>query len=114
MGALEIFEILVGGLLRFALPLVITLLVASFLKRLDDRWRVENLRETMAAAGVSGPVQNLRCWEAHGCSPERRDQCRANQNPDQPCWESFRVNGHLQNACKRCAFRQLKLSTEAS
>lgn len=114
MGAADFLEIFAGGLLRLLLPVGLTLIFAVLLKRLDDRWRVESLRETMAAAGVSGPVQDLHCWEAHGCSPDRRSQCHASQNPDQPCWESFSVKGEMQSACKRCAFRQLKLAAVTS
>ena len=114
MGAIEFLEIFAGGLLRLLLPVGLTLVVAMLLKRMDDRWRVESLRETMAAAGVSGPVTDLHCWEAHGCTSERRSQCRASQNPDQPCWESFSVRGEMQSACKRCAFRKLKLAAVTS
>ena len=110
MGAIEILEVLAGGLLRLMVPVGFTLIFAAILKRLDDRWRVENLRENMLAAGITVPVQQLHCFEAHGCPPERRSQCRAGQNPDEACWDAFSVNGQVQSACKRCAFRKLKLA----
>lgn len=114
MGATEILEVITGVLLRLLLPAGITILVAGILKRLDDRWRLQSLNEALAAAGASRPVQELQCWEAFGCTPERQAACKAARDSSRPCWECFRVNGRLQASCKRCAFRQLKVSAAAS
>lgn len=110
MGATEFLEVILGGVLRLLLPVGITVFVAAALKRLDDRWRMQSLNEAMAAAGAPGSVQELHCWEAFGCKDEQRANCRASQNPGQPCWDCFSKDGQLQSSCKRCAFRQLKLS----
>ena len=107
MGAKEMLEVLAGLLLRLLLPLGLTLLVAAVLKRFDDRWRAQSLGEDLA---LHAPVQQVKCWEAFNCSPERRAVCKAYQNPDRPCWENFRVNGLLQTACSRCPLRKLKMA----
>lgn len=113
MGAMELLEVIAGIILRLALPLLVTLAVAMFLKRLDDRWREQSLRETIGAAGAAIPVQSLHCWEAFGCEPEARKNCKAYANPDTPCWETMSSGGLLQDACKRCPFRARKLAAAA-
>jgi hypothetical protein len=114
MGAMELLNIILGVVLRIVLPLGITLAVALILKRLDDSWREQSLHEAMGASGASGPLQSLQCWEAFGCRPEQRSNCKAYSNPEKPCWESMSSRGQLQEACQRCPFRAQKLATAAA
>ena len=91
---------LVGLVVRFGIPIVITILVVRWLRRLDARWQLEanKTRPRMAIA-----VLQARCWEQRGCPPERRASCPAYARPDVQCWQVFRdADGRLQEACLDC------------
>lgn len=110
MGAMEVLEIVFGLVLRIVLPVGATVGVALLLKRLDERWRKESLQDALALAGITKPIQSVACWEAHGCKPENRQNCKAFNNPERPCWEVMSLNGHMQESCKDCPFRMVKLA----
>ena len=110
MNTFEISTILVGFLLRLAVPIGITMLVVGLLRYLDARWQAEALHQATSVGGVRIPVQNLKCWDVHDCSPEQKAHCPAYLNPTIPCWEAHSANGQLQEACLRCAFHKIKLS----
>ncbi len=98
----EAAVVVAGFLLRFGVPLVITALLAWLLRRLDSRWQAE--AEAMEVTHwVGSKEQRLACWEARNCALSERRQCPAYQQPEMPCWHSFRDgNGALKEECLAC------------
>jgi hypothetical protein len=93
--------VLIGILLRFGLPILLTVLVAYFLRRLDTRWQEEAQKQMVNSPRLI-PVNP--CWEVNNCSPEKKYQCRAFINPDVPCWQQFRsADGLLREGCLNCS-----------
>jgi hypothetical protein len=113
----ELVAVLIGFLLRIAVPVGITALVAWLLRRLDARWQAE--AEEQARKAALTPSQNgrevvgkgLRCWEVRGCPPERRESCPAYLHPEIPCWQILRApTGQLRKGCLECeVFRDAPL-----
>ena len=92
----------VGIILRFGLPVGLTLLVCWFFRRLDTRWQKE--AETyLERSGIQSLVPVVRCWLLNDCPEERRNSCPAFINQGIPCWQQFRAsNGELKEACLGC------------
>ncbi len=114
MNALEITTIILGFIIRLAVPLGITVGLAWLLQRLDTRWRAEGLQQPLTAKGVRIPLHLARCWDINNCAPTQRNACPAHQNPNMECWDVMRVNGHIQDACRRCRFRKQKVAALAA
>jgi hypothetical protein len=96
--------VVIGLVLRFALPVGVTFLVVLWLRWLDDRWQKE-------ADGLQTPnlvMAAVRCWEVMNCPPEKRATCPAYQNGSHPCWQVLRdKDGLLQQQCLDCkVFRE--------
>ena len=92
--------ILIGFLLRLAIPIALTILVVGLLKLLDERWERVARGEQIPA----GIAKNIGCWIINNCSEEQRSGCLAAANPDRPCWQIFRgPDGRLQERCLACA-----------
>jgi hypothetical protein len=93
------FAMILGVILRVAVPIIATFLIVFFLKRLDERWK----SETDIGAGQLVKAGNVGCWDINNCPGEKRATCKAYQNPDTPCWQVFREkNGRLQERCIGC------------
>jgi hypothetical protein len=89
------FYLLIGLLLRLAIPIAATLVVIYFLRRLDMRWQAE-------AALQPVNMEKAECWKVKGCSPEQIKSCSAAQSP-LPCWQAKRLpNGYLNENCLSC------------
>jgi hypothetical protein len=87
--------VLVGLALRLAVPLLITVLLAIYLRGLDERWRAR-------AQEAEAPTEKPECWKIKGCSPEARAKCAAFASP-LACWQVRRLpNGYLSEACLEC------------
>ena len=100
---ITVLTIIIGVLLRIAIPIAVTLSFIKLLKWLDERWQLE------AEEGATVvKVGNVGCWDINNCSPEQRVGCQAYANPDKPCWQVFREkDGRLQERCIGCdIFRQ--------
>lgn len=98
---LNLLAMMVGLLLRLAIPIVLTILLIFFLRKLDARWQKE--AQTLDLA-----IQKPECWKTNGCPPEQIANCIGAQSP-LPCWQAFRLpNGYLQEECLTC-----KVFTEA-
>lgn len=101
-GFEEAAAFMLGLLLRFAIPIVLTLLAVWFFRRLDRRWQAEaqeraRLQMALAAAG------RTPCWEEKQCSPDRREHCPAYQQEGVLCWQIFRdKEGNLKPPCLDC------------
>ena len=96
-----ILAIILGFVLRFGLPVSITILLIWWFSRLDEGWK----KEAEQALGVgSRPLPgNPGCWKLQECPPENRKNCRAFAHPDQPCWQVFRAqDGRLLDRCLGC------------
>lgn len=103
-GLLTSFAMILGILLRIAIPVIVTFLIIFLLRRLDERWK----KETDIGEGQLIKVGNVGCWEINNCPEGNRAKCKAYQNPATPCWQVFRANnGRLQERCIGCdVFRQ--------
>jgi len=87
--------VLVGLLLRLAIPIAATLLVIYFLRKLDQRWQAEAELQPMT-------VEKPECWKVKGCAPEQIKNCAAASSP-LPCWQANRLsNGYLNEKCLSC------------
>ena len=97
--------VLVGVLLRFGMPILLTVIVIALLRRLDIRWQ-NDAQERLAEVG--GLVPTIRCWVLNDCPPERRERCPAYAQQKKPCWQVFRDgNGQLRERCLDCnVFRE--------
>jgi hypothetical protein len=90
-----IFYLLVGLLLRLAIPIAATLLVIYLLRRLDKRWQAEAQIEPVQ-------VEKPECWKIKGCPPEQVKNCTA-AKASLPCWQAKRLpNGYLKEDCLSC------------
>jgi hypothetical protein len=90
---------ILGLLLRVAIPIAATILLIIVLKWVDERWK----READLEGKEVFQARNIGCWEIKNCSAEQIAKCRAYANPDMPCWQIFREkNGRLQERCKDC------------
>jgi hypothetical protein len=98
-------------LLRVLIPIAITIAFIGLLKWLDERWKKESDVEDSQLVKVG----NVGCWEFNKCPDEMRADCKAFNNPDQPCWQIFRDrNGKLQERCIGCdIFRQAPVPVAA-
>jgi hypothetical protein len=84
-----------GLLVRLAVPILVTLALIYFLRRLDIRWQRE-------ASHVPASAQKPECWDVKDCSPEQRQECAAFSSP-LPCWQLFRLpNDYLREDCLSC------------
>jgi len=89
------FYLLIGLLLRLAIPIAATLLVVYILRRLDKRWQAEAELQPVE-------IDKPECWKAKGCPPNQIENCKAAKSP-LPCWQVKRLpNGYLNEDCLSC------------
>ena len=85
----------IGLILRLALPIGVTSVMVSFLRKLDSRWQAEAQLQPM-------PLPKPECWKIKDCPLEQQSNCIARTSP-LPCWQVFRShNGHLREECLTC------------
>jgi len=94
--------VITGFALRLAIPIAITAIAITFLKRLDIRWQAEAEEQLLLPV-----VKKVKCWEINNCTAEMRAACAGYQS-EQPCWQALREeNGYLQDRCLgRDVFKQ--------
>ena len=93
------FAMILGILMRIALPVIATILIVLLLKKLDERWK----SESDLGPGQRVKAGNVGCWDVNKCPAEKRAACKAYQNQYTPCWQVFRAeNGKLQERCIGC------------
>ena len=100
---MESFEVIasmvLGVVLRLGIPIVITVFAVWLLRKLDITWR----KEAEAEGLIKVTAKNPGCWDFHNCPEEKREECKAYQNPDQPCWHVYRDSGgNLKEQCLSC------------
>ena len=87
--------LLIGLLLRLAIPIAATLLVIYILRRLDQRWQAEAKLQPVQ-------VERPECWKIKDCSAEQVKDCAAARS-QLPCWQVKRLpNGYLNEDCLSC------------
>ncbi|HEY3476187.1 MAG TPA: hypothetical protein VGK56_16350 [Anaerolineales bacterium] len=91
----SLLAVLTGLFLRLAIPIVGTILLIYFLRKLDAHWQTE-------AELTPVPVEKIECWKIQDCSPEQRKNCIGAAS-NLPCWQVYRQpNGYLQEKCISC------------
>ena len=91
----SLLAVVIGLVLRFAIPIIITVLAVAFLRKLDARWQAE---------GENAPLdmEAPKCWEIKNCTLEEREKCEAARSSI-PCWQVKRLpNGYLREECLDC------------
>ncbi|GAB4504489.1 MAG: hypothetical protein Fur0043_14830 [Anaerolineales bacterium] len=103
----SLLAVVMGIVLRLALPIGITALAVYFLRKLDARWQA---KATQQVPNVEKPA----CWEVNHCLPEMREACPGYQSV-WPCWQAFRgPNGYLQERCLGCnVFKKAPIPTHS-
>src|SRR5919197_1452291 len=91
----SLLAIIVGLLLRLALPILGTSLLIYFLRKLDTCWQTEAQLTPLSA-------QKIECWKVKDCSLEQQKNCPA-LTSSLPCWQLHRLpNGYLPEKCISC------------
>ncbi|HTP09071.1 MAG TPA: hypothetical protein VMP08_12525 [Anaerolineae bacterium] len=95
--------VVVGVLVRFAIPVGLTLLAIWLFRKLDQRWKAEAEEQTRLQVATA-MANRTPCWEQKQCSPEKMQSCPAYAQKDLPCWQVMRdKNGNLKSACLECS-----------
>ena len=88
--------------LRFGVPILITVALIWLFSKLDKRWR-EQAEEVRAQAVADGVIPVVKCWLLNDCPDEAKAKCLAYQNQGKPCWQHFRTkDGCLKEDCINC------------
>jgi hypothetical protein len=102
-GLIAAGTFLLGLLLRFGIPILVTVLIVQLLRRLDERWQHEGAQGKAAGPGEFSMFSELRCWILNDCTPEQRQRCPAFIEAIRPCWQVHRHgNGILKEGCLDC------------
>jgi hypothetical protein len=91
----SVLAVLLGLLIRLAIPIAGTCILIYFLRKLDAHWQAE--------AQLNPPsTQKVECWKVKGCPPDQQKNCVA-ASSSLPCWQAFRQpNGYLREGCISC------------
>ena len=101
----SILYVFAGLLLRLAVPILGTVLLVFFLRKLDERWQAE-------AEFQPQVMDRPQCWKIKGCTQQQTGDCKAYQS-NLPCWQIHRSpNGYLKEDCLTCqVFTEAPLPT---
>jgi hypothetical protein len=92
----------VGVLIRFAIPIALTLVAVWFFRKLDQRWKAEAEELTRMQMALA-LAKRTPCWEQNQCSIAKRENCPAYLQTGVPCWQVMRdKHGNLKPACLDC------------
>ncbi len=92
----DVFVIGYMFVLRIGVPILITLMIGAWLKRL-----LEEHEEQPEAPLVLKPGQH--CWDVAQNEDTKQAKTAASQRPDLPCWLALQVKGTgLQEQCYSC------------
>jgi hypothetical protein len=93
---------IVGVLIRFAIPIGLTLVAIWFFRKLDQRWKTEAEELTRMQMALA-MAKRTPCWEQKQCSVEKRESCPAYAQKGVPCWQVMRdKQGNLKPGCVDC------------
>jgi len=103
MESTQGFLLAVGWfVLRFGLPVLATLAVCWFFRKLDKKWQEEG-EAYCQQNGMERQVPTIRCWVLNDCPEAKREKCQAYLEQGIPCWQHFRSkNGELKERCLGC------------
>jgi len=84
-------------LLRFGVPVFVTVGLIKLFQRWDERWQAEALR-------LQKPQPlTVHCWELNNCPEKQRMSCPSYQDQEIPCWQRLRAaDGSLKPECLVC------------
>ena len=93
----SLVAILLGLVLRLALPITFTAIAIYFLRKLDAHWQEEAEKE------LNQPAEQEQSWNLKDCPIEKKSV-----NPvlssHLPCWQFHRLpSGYLNEECLACA-----------
>lgn len=92
---ISLLYVLAGLVLRLAIPILATVLLVLFLRKLDRQWQQE---AELHPHGIDKP----ECWKTKGCTPQQIENCKA-YSSELPCWQANRLpNGYLHEECLSC------------
>jgi hypothetical protein len=92
----------IGVLIRFAIPVALTLTAIWFFRKLDARWQAE-AQERVQLQMALAASKRTPCWEQKQCSAEKRASCPVYAKKNVTCWLATRdKNGNLKPACLDC------------
>jgi len=92
----------VGVVIRFAIPIGLTLVAVWFFRKLDQRWKAEAEELTRPQMALA-MAKRTPCWEQKQCSAEMRERCPAYAQKGVPCWQVMRdKQGNLKSGCVDC------------
>lgn len=85
--------------LRVGVPILITLMIGAWLKRLLEERDAKELPQPTASTSDG----QQHCWDVKHCPETERVKCVASQRPDLPCWLAVQVSGGgLKEMCYAC------------
>ncbi len=92
-------DILVIGymlIVRIGVPILITLMIGAWLKRILEK-------EDEKPQPVAQPASYKHCWETSNADQAQQARTVAETRPDLPCWLALQVKGSgLQESCYSC------------
>jgi membrane-associated phospholipid phosphatase len=102
-GIMGTAAVILGLLLRFGLPILVTVFFVWLLRRLDQRWQREGAQAEVVIPDEIRLFSTLRCWILNDCTPEQRENCPAFVEALRPCWQVHRNgNGSMKEECLAC------------
>ena len=91
----SLFYIILGFVLRLAIPILGTVILVFILRGLDARWQAEAERQ---AAKIEKP----QCWKIQGSAQTPMTE-RPTTQSTLPCWQVYRLpTGYLNEECIHC------------
>ena len=104
----SVLAVLLGLLIRLAVPILITALAVTILRAEDKRWQAEAKQIPLPVVKAEKPY----CWVINNCPPEKMKTCDALYSSE-PCWQVHRgENGYLSETCLTCkVFRSAPVPT---
>lgn len=99
---MEVIGLLLIFAVRLGIPILLTILLAWGLKRLDAHWQAEAEEKAASPQMKRLSTARLNCWELQNCDKQRRSNCAAFRQSETPCWEVYRTDGNLRETCRNC------------
>ncbi len=97
--------VLLGFLVRIAVPIAITLALGYWLeKKLSPAEEKDEVAQVKRSTVKNPKIIQLHCWDLKRCPSTQRAACAACQHPDLPCWLALQVAGEeVREQCFTCA-----------
>ncbi len=98
-----VLSFVIGVLVRFAIPLTLTLVAVWGFRKLDQRWKAEAEELTRLQMELA-MAKRTPCWEQKQCSEDKKASCPAYAQKGVPCWQVMRdKQGNLKPGCLDCS-----------